>query len=492
MHPREVLGRIPLRLKVTAAFVGAMAVVMAVIGVLVYFQFERELDAGINASLRARGGDLAALTRDSETSDQGAGRVPVSPAGTFGQVLDARGRVLDGSGRPLDPRQRAAGRALLFPHELARAKRGPTFFGRREEARLFAQPVADGPGRVVVVGLQLEQRERALETLGGALGIGGPLGLLLAGLAGYAIASGALSPVESMRRRAATISGEEPGERLPLPPARDELQRLGSTLNDMLARLEQALDRERAFVADASHELRTPLAILKAELELAAREDSTRADLESAVHSATEETERLIALSEALLVTARAEGGRLPVQRRFQPIRPVLERVAARFARREPDGGPQISVEAAEDLRAEVDAARLEQALGKLVDNAVRHGGGQVNVTAVPGEGDALELHVTDHGDGFPPGFLEHAFERFTRADRGRTGRGAGLGLAIVAVVAQAHGGDAHAANRPSGGADVWLSLPWGAGSTEEAPAAPGTGAPTSESPLARRGRLGP
>ncbi len=107
------------------------------------------------------------------------------------------------------------GRPLLFPHELDRAKRGPAFFGRREEARLFAQPAPGDPPRVVVVGVQLEQRERALETLGGALGIGGPLGLLLAGLAGYAIASGALSPVESMRRRAA---GAEPGERLPLPP----------------------------------------------------------------------------------------------------------------------------------------------------------------------------------------------------------------------------------------------------------------------------------
>ena len=461
MHPREVLGRVPLRLKVTAAFVGAMAVVMAVIGVLVYFEFQRELDAGIDASLRARGGDLAALTRNGETFDLSTARAPGSPPGLFGQVLDAKGRVLDGEGAALDPRRAPNARPLLSPAELGRAERGPNFFGRREEARLFAQPAPGAPRRVVVVGVGLEQRERALETLAGALGIGGPLALFLAGLVGYAIASGALSPVESMRRRAATISGAEPGERLPLPPARDELRRLGSTLNDMLGRLELALDRERAFVADASHELRTPLAILKAELELAAREGSSREDLESAVRSAAEETERLIALSEALLVTARADGGRLPVERRAQAITPVLERVAARFARREAEGGSAISVEAPEDLRAEVDAARLEQALGNLVDNAVRHGAGPVTIAAVPSE-DVLELHVTDHGDGFPSGFVEHAFERFTRADRGRTEHGAGLGLAIAAAVAEAHGGEAHAANRPAGGADVWLSLPLG------------------------------
>jgi two-component system OmpR family sensor kinase len=99
-----------------------------------------------------------------------------------------------------------------------------------------------------------------------------------------------------------------------------------------------------------------------------------------------------------------------------------------------------------------------------------------VVIAAVPGA-ETLELHVTDSGDGFPPAFVEHAFERFTRADRGRTEHGAGLGLAIVAVVAEAHGGEAHAVNRPSGGADVWLSLPRGDGSAGEAPAPPATGA---------------
>jgi len=165
----------------------------------------------------------------------------------------------------------------------------------------------------------------------------------------------------------------------------------------MLGRLERALDRERAFVGDASHELRTPLAILKAELELAAREGSTREELESAVHSTAEETERLIALSEALLVTARADGGRLPVMRQVQPIAPVLERVAARFTRRDATTGTPISVEAPEGLHADVDAARIEQALGNLVDNAVRHGSAPVVIAAVPGD-EGLEVHVTDSG----------------------------------------------------------------------------------------------
>ena len=136
-------------------------------------------------------------------------------------------------------------------------------------------PTASGRQVVVVVGESLEQRRRALEGLHTLLAIGGPLALLVASLAGYAVAAAALRPVERMRRRAAELTGEAEG-RLPVPPSRDEISRLGDTLNAMLGRLQAVLSRERSFVSDASHELRTPLAILRTELELALRGDSTQ------------------------------------------------------------------------------------------------------------------------------------------------------------------------------------------------------------------------
>ena len=105
------------------------------------------------------------------------------------------------------------------------------------------------------------------------------------------------------------------------------------------------------------------------------------------------------------------------------------------------------------------DRLRLEQALANLVDNAVRHGGGRASLRAGKRNG-SIELHVLDRGTGFPPAFVEHAFERFSRADEGRGGDGAGLGLAIVDTIARAHGGRARAANREKGGADVWIELP--------------------------------
>ena len=115
-------------------------------------------------------------------------------------------------------------------------------------------------------------REEALAGLAGAFLIGGPIALLLASGLGYLLAGRALAPVEAMRRRAAEITLERSGERLPLPRADDEIHDLGATLNTMLDRIEASLERERVFVADASHELRTPLAILRTELELAERQ----------------------------------------------------------------------------------------------------------------------------------------------------------------------------------------------------------------------------
>jgi signal transduction histidine kinase len=259
------------------------------------------------------------------------------------------------------------------------------------------------------------------------------------------VATGALRPVEAMRRRAAAISGNRTGERLPVPQSADELARLGETLNQMLDRLETALVRERTFVADASHELRTPLAILKTEIDLALRRGRSPEELRAALESAGEETDRLVRLAEDLLVIARVDQGRLPLRPEELDVTELLVTVAARFG---------VQAEPARGVTVRGDRARLEQALGNLVDNAQRHGRGEVRLSATARAG-TVELHVIDEGDGLPPDFAPHAFERFTRADGARGRGGAGLGLAIVAAIANSHGGSAHA-----NGGDVWIQLP--------------------------------
>src|SRR5439155_14720700 len=224
----------------------------------------------------------------------------------------------------------------------------------------------------------------------------------------------------------------------------------------MLERLQRALEHERRFVAEASHELRTPLAVLRAELELARSRPRPRAELEAALDSVAEEADRLTRLTDDLLLLARADESALQ-QRDEVEVADLLEGVAAAFASRARALGREIDVEAPGGLAIAGDGAALHRALTNLVDNGLRHDAGTVRLR--PAErGERVHVHVTDEGEGFPPGFLPVAFERFSRA--GRAPDGAGLGLALVRAVAEAHGGAAEAGTSPDGGADVWLSLP--------------------------------
>jgi signal transduction histidine kinase len=262
-----------------------------------------------------------------------------------------------------------------------------------------------------------------------------------------------------MRRRAAAISAAEPEQRLPLPGADDEIRRLGETLNRMLGRLETAIERERAFVDDASHELRTPLAMHKTELELALRYAQTPEELRAAIASAVVEVDRLIQLAEDLLVLARSDEGKLPLDLRRVGVAELLGHVRERFSARIAESGRALVIEPSDGLAVEGDRLRLEQALTNLVENAIEHGGGEITVRATGGDRE-VAIHVEDQGPGFADEFIERAFERFSRGDPARGGNGTGLGLAIVDAIARAHRGRAQAVNRDGNGADVWIELP--------------------------------
>jgi signal transduction histidine kinase len=247
--------------------------------------------------------------------------------------------------------------------------------------------------------------------------------------------------------------------RLPLPESVDEIHRLGQTLNEMLRRLEQGLDRERAFVTDASHELRSPLAVLKGELEVALMDMDDPNELRGTVTSAVEETDRIIALAEELLVLARAEGDSLRLQERDLSAAELLDAISKTYKPLAERAGRTLTTDTNDAARLRGDPERLRQALGNMIDNALRYGRGPISAYTRE-VGDQIEIHVTDEGPGFPPDFLPNAFERFRRADASRSRGGFGLGLSLVQAVARAHHGEARAANRPDGGADVWLTLP--------------------------------
>jgi heavy metal sensor kinase len=428
------LTRVPIRVRLTVAFALAMAVVFAVAGFFLYHHLATSLDRTLAQGLRARAADISLLVKQADTGLQESSFSPGN-ASSFAQVLDAQGRLFDHT-------PGLGAKSLLTPAQITAAERAPLLVARvhsgSEAVRLYAQPVhAQDRRLVVVVGTPLETRDDALATLRTELLIGAPIALLLASLFGYVVAAAALRPVDRMRSRVTAISASRLGDRLPVPPSGDEISRLGETLNDMLARIETAMERERSFVADASHELRTPLAHLKAEVELALEGRRSHDELETALRSVAMETDRLAQLAEDLLLLARVDEGTLPIRRQDVRIDELLDGIARRFERRAHEEGREIAV-AANGAHLNVDRLRIEQALGNLVENALRYGEGTIELA-----GDAHTVRVGDEGPGFPPGFAPRAFERFSRADQSRGTGGAGLGLAIVAAVAEAHGGSA-------------------------------------------------
>ncbi len=451
---RRVMSRLPIRLRLTLPFAVVMAIVLAATGFFIRQRVASTLLASVDQGLRGQAVEAATrVERGLSVLDRDA------PGGSsVGQLIAADGRVRNSTPSRLPAL--VAGpdlRRVLAGHPMLRSGPIGTLTG---QWRILAAPVkiAGSPASVVVA-TSLSPREETLDRLTREFLIGGPLALAIAILAGYGLAAAALAPVEAMRRRAASIGASTPGSRLPTPRGRDELSRLAETLNDMLARLQAAFEHERRFVDDASHELRSPLALLRTELELALRRPRSREELELAVRSAAEESLRLSRLAEDLLLFARFDQGRLPLDTEPVDALALLGDVATRYAKRAGEQGRQLRVEDSLAPRFEGDPARLEQALGNLVENALDYGAGEIVLSAHAGNG-RVELHVTDEGPGVAAGFLPRAFDRFSRADEARARGGTGLGLAIVSLIATAHGGEAGLANRPGGGADAWISLP--------------------------------
>jgi two-component system OmpR family sensor kinase len=449
--------RWPIRLRITVGFAAAVGLLLTVVGAAAYHRLAAGFDDDLDRELHQRAQDLSGPLRAPGSSLRSlAGTGFIERGESFAEVQTADGRVVQAT-------DTLTGVPLLSRDEITRAERGsilvdrPRAPGLDEPARLLATPVTrDGQRLVLVVGITRENGQEVLRRVRAQLLLGFPLLLVLTSGLGYLLAGAALRPVEEMRRRAASMSGGPAGRRLPVPPGDDELARLGVTLNELLARVDATLERERSFVANASHELRTPLALLRTELELAIRRPRGAAELTDAIGSATEEVERLVRLAEDLLVIASTDEGRLRIVAERLDVPALLQRVASRFGGLAAQQGRALELESGPARSVVADPQRLEQALVNLVGNAFQHGAGPVSLGTRQVDG-ATELWVADHGDGFDDAMLAHGFERFART---ATGHGSGLGLSIVAVVAEAHGGTAGLANRATGGSVAWIRLP--------------------------------
>jgi signal transduction histidine kinase len=440
-----MMRRWPLRIRLTAAFTAVMALVLLAVGTLTVAHTKESLDEAITESLSYRVANLRPIAAATDPL------LASSDPDTAQQIIALDGQVLAATSN-------LAGQIALSPSELDTARRVQLVADHSRLGDLQGPVrVAAGPvpgGRIVVAAQSLADRDAAVADLRNELVTGFPIVLLAAALGAYLLAAAALRPVERMRARAAGISTTDAHARLPVPPARDEIQHLGTTFNELLQRLQDALERERQFVSDAGHELRTPLSLLTTELELALRRPRSNPELIAAMRSALDETIRLSRLARDLLTVADTSSSAEPPT---IDLRTQLLAIGERYRR---SLGDQLDIDcpAAQYIRA--DPADLDRIIGNLIDNATQHGAPPITIHVQQVSADNLEIRVADHGRGFPDGFLPHAFDRFSRADTARTTGGTGLGLAIVDTLTQRNHGSVTAQNHPAGGAEITIELP--------------------------------
>jgi signal transduction histidine kinase len=446
----------PIRLRLAAAFAAVAAALFALGGWAFASGLSSAQLSTIDSQLTVQ---LAQAARYLPPGGATGASAQAPPGDYVIQVIDPGGHV-----RGASPDAETV--PLVTADQLGQARQGRisvTTTADEEGLRIAAAPLVGHPGWVAVAGESLETYESTQSQVVRELAVGGVGFVAVAGLGAYGLARAALSPVERLRRQVAAISERGEASGVEKPATRDEIAALADTMNELLGRLQGALARQRAFTADASHELRNPLAVLRGELELAARPGRTREELAAAVRNAASEAERLTRLTDDLLLLARTDEDQLSPRRGPTDIRRLLASSAELAASRLAAAGVTCRVDVQPGLYADLDADRIRQAIDNLVDNALRFApGGSVIVLAARADGTDLDIEVRDDGPGFPVGFLPHAFERFRRPDSGRSrgDGGAGLGLAIVRAIVAAHGGTATADNRTDGGAVIRLHLP--------------------------------
>ena len=291
-----------------------------------------------------------------------------------------------------------------------------------------------------------------------------PIVLLIAWVAGYALARRALSPIEKMAREAQEITPDKLHARLPVANADDELGQLARVFNDTLARLEQAFEQLRRFTSDASHELRTPLAMIRSVGEVGLQKDGSRAEYRDIIGSMLEEVNRLTSLIDNLLTISRADSGHIQLHRIRVSMLALAREAAALFEILTEEKSQILSVAGDETAEIGGDPIFLRQALVNIIHNAVKYSpvGETISVAVRNVSGGRVVIEIKDNGPGIPPEDQPRIFDRFYRVDkaRWRESGGAGLGLAIAKWAVEAHGGTISIQSDLSKGCTFRITLP--------------------------------
>ncbi|MEQ1856393.1 MAG: heavy metal sensor histidine kinase [Longimicrobiales bacterium] len=431
-----------IRVRLTLWYAAVLAAILLVYAGGAYFFLRTNLYADLDRRLADDVVGVAALLTATERA------APVSAPGEAGfedqrwlEVLSPEGELLYQEGTS----------ALALPPSAQESRDGAS--GRAESievgvgsvVRMRTASSSVGGSTVLVRAARSEAlvRHELRELLVG-MGLGLPAAVLVACLGGYFLAGRALRPVGQMAERASAITAESLGQRLPIENAHDELGRLGSVLNDTLARLEGSFETMRRFTADAAHELRTPLTALRSVGEVTLRESRSGEAYREAVGSMLEEVDRLTRLVDTLLTLSHSDSGRVEIRAESIELRSFAEQAKNYLEVLADEKQQSIVVDGSAEAWIEADPRLLHQAISNILDNAIKYSpvGSCIRVE-IHSDSDIAGIDVVDQGPGIAAEHIQRVFERFYRVDgaRSRQTGGAGLGLSIARWAIQANGG---------------------------------------------------
>src|SRR5262245_30588574 len=457
-----------IRFRVTIWYAAIVALTLTVFCALAYLGLSRYMTAELSKQLSDQASQIA-QTWLREINASGPDYVVseidehLSP-----QITNHFIRITHGDGSPFyepkPPRDGSFDPAQVAPVQTSKAGFREEHAGR-SEMLIYSLPVtADGGGAYLVeVGEAYHHVEGTLHGLALIFIIILPAALALATGGGYLLIKRALKPVDELTRTAETITSRNLSERLPVPATGDEIERLSSTLNGMIERLEGSFRQAAQFTADASHELRTPLSILRGELEVALRRGEPESSGREVLESTLEETERLSKTVENLMVLSRLDSGELKLELSKFDLAALCRETVEQMRLLTEDKSILLICSSTERVDVTADALRIRQILINLIDNAIKYtpSGGNIEVQVLRRAGEAI-IEVADTGQGIPAESIPLVFNRFYRVDKARsrgTG-GSGLGLAIAKSICELHGGRIVVNSVVGGGTRICVGIP--------------------------------
>jgi heavy metal sensor kinase len=458
-----------LRFRVTMLYSGLLTLSLLLFGASAYLGLERYLDSRLKRALEEQARligekllvDVVARGDSYVIEEVTEGNSP-EITGRFLRITRPNGAVLYQSGLP---RNRSFDPSLIAVQPIAASQAGfrlQTVGHARMLIYTYYYLAAANHPYLVEAGAPYEEVSHVLRGLSLALAVGLPLIVCAAVVGGYAMMNRALRPVNELAQQAERISSRNLNERLPVLHSGAEIEKLGTSLNLMIERLDDSFQHIQRFSADVSHELRTPLTVLRGELETFAQQRVSADQLEM-LGSALEETDRLTKIVEQLLAISRLDAGEACSELVPLDLGEIALSTAEQLHLLAKEKEIKLSFGITPGVILEADVIRLRQVIANLLDNAIKYTqvGGKVDV-GVNCSGQSALLHVGDNGPGIAPDCLPHIFERFYRSDRARSraSGGSGLGLAIVKAICDAHGAEISVVSTEGAGSCFTIKWP--------------------------------